>query len=254
MRSFTRFPGVTVHLYSYDRELNPGVPGCVCHDASEFLPREVAERWRAAFGGAGFAAVSTLFRYSLLYQKGGWYFDTDCILTKPLTPLFELDYVFGWESATRVCNAVLKFPRNNEMFDQLYKECAQMNPDTWHPGDFVPFFTQYLKKFNLISKALPREYFYPIYAVSEQPSSCRIPYERTFIVHLFAAYERLILPARELSLQNKIRSLENQIYNLNSQVDTLTNQIQNLNNSLSLKMARRIPFGKTIRKPFVKHE
>ncbi len=250
LRSFTRFPGVTVHLYSYDRNLNPQIPGVVCHDAGEFLPRDVAERWRAAFGGAGFSAVSTLFRYKLLYAKGGWYFDADCVLIKPLTPLFGLDYVFAWETPTKVNNAVLKFPKGNEMLDQLYRECVELDPAEWRPGElWVPLFTQYLKKFNLTTRALPQEYFYPIFPYQEQSRAPPNEAEETFIVHLYASSERFSFqPARESHLQNTIHSLENQIDMLNRQVETLTAQTQKLNDSLSLKIGRRVPFGKTIRR------
>jgi mannosyltransferase OCH1-like enzyme len=193
-----------------------------------------------------------MFRYRLLYEKGGWWFDLDCFLVKPLTPLFDLDYVFGWETPTQVNAAVLKFPKNSEILDRLYKEYFEMDPDRWRPGFGIPLFTQYLKKFNLITKALPPEYFYPIYPGESQRLSNQA--EETFILHLYASWEQAMKPVKELTLQNEIRSLKSQIDTLNRQVVSLTNQVHNLNNSLSLKIGRMIPFGETIRRAFVKDE
>src|SRR5208282_4090582 len=160
LRSFTRYSDVTIHLYSYDRNLKLEIPKCICHDATEIFPREIYERVKTSFArtygeAAGYHETSDLFRYKLLYEKGGWYFDTDCLLLKPLTPLFDRDYVFGWELPIEVNNAVLKFPKGDVMLDQLYNEHVQSPVgDTW-----MSLFTQYLKKFNLIDRALPREYF-----------------------------------------------------------------------------------------------
>ena len=232
LRSFTRFSRLTIHLYSYDSDLDlDHVPRCVRHDASEFLPREIADHWKEIIGAQGIPAISTLFRYRLLYEKGGWYFDTDCILIKPLTSFFNLDYVFAWENAPspQVCNAVIKFPKNTEMLDQLYKYCAQMDPKTWYPGSLVPIFTEYLRKFSLIDKALSPAYFYPISSFSEfqQPSKLE---DQTYIVHLFT----------------QVASIREQYYQ--KQIEYYQKQIEALNNSLSLRIGRGIPFGRTIRK------
>jgi hypothetical protein len=208
------------------------VPRCVCHDAGEFLPREIADRWSTSNGPRAIPAISSLFRYKLLFEKGGWYFDMDCILVKPLTSFFDLDYVFAWENAwnqetqssTMVSNAVLKFPKNTQMLDLLYKYCIQIDPKTWQPGGLVPIFTEYLQRFNLIKHALDPEYFYPISSFSQfQQQSTSA--DRTHIVHLF----HQILSNRELDYQKQIKAL---------------------NNSLSLKIGRNIPFGKTIRRAF----
>ena len=244
LRSFTRFPGVTIHLYSYDKNLDLAhVPGCICHDASEFLPREIAEHWKMSIGARVIPAISSLFRYRLLYEKGGWYFDTDCILIKPLTSFFNLDYVLAWENAwdtrakspTMVCNAVIKFPKHTEMLQQLYEYCVHMDPKTWQPGALVPIFTEYLRKFNLIDKALSPEYFYPIssYYKSQQLSTSE---DRTHIVHLF----QQVVSIRELEHQR--------------QIEALTKQIEALNRSLSLRIGRSIPFGRTMRKLVERHQ
>ncbi len=247
LRSFTRYSGATVHLYSYDPDLNPDIRGCVCHDASEYLPREIHERVKSrfekTFGGAyGYTQAADLFRYRLLYEKGGWYFDTDCLLLKPLTPLFDRDYVFGFYNATDVNNAVLKFPKGHVLLDQIYKESVQKVPDpgTWPSGVGPSLLAQYVKKFNLIDKALPRDYFYAISWWEQQQSS--LLQESPYILHLYASYDY-----NGSKIDPRIKTLERQIENLNLQIETI-------NKSLSLRIARKIPFGKEIRKLLFQNE
>ena len=221
LRSFTRYSGTTVHLYSYDPNFDPKIQGCVCHDANEYLPHELYERVRSAneraYGGrCGYREGADLFRYKLLYEKGGWYFDTDCLLLRPLTPLFDRDYVFGWELPTSVNNAVLKFPKGDPLLEQISNECLQRSPLTCLPGT-VALFTQYLKKFNLIDQVLPRNYFYAISPIQKEQQS--VPEEEcSYLLHLY----------NSLTLEMQIEAL----------------------NSLALKIARNIPLGKEIREFF----
>ena len=197
-------------------------------------------RFEKTLGGAyGYTQAADLFRYRLLYEKGGWYFDTDCLLLKPLTPLFDRDYVFGFYNATDVNNAVLKFPKGHVLLDQIYKESVQKVPDpeTWPSGVGPSLLTQYVKKFNLIDKALPRDYFYAISWWEQQQSS---PQENPYILHLYASYDF----TNGSKIDPRIKTLDRQIENLNLQIETI-------NKSLSLRIARKIPFGKEIRKLFL---
>lgn len=238
LRSFTRFPGVTIHLYTYDRNLDVTcIPQCICHDASDFLPRDVVDRWLTGTGGRGLPAISTLFRYKLLYEKGGWYFDTDCILLKPLTPFYNSDYVFAWENAwdsqTRasrmICNAVLKFPKGDQMLHHLYHYCVQLDPKTWQPGGLVPIFTEHVRRFGLINRALSPESFYPIASNSQFQQQSTLE-DRTYIIHLF----QQVVSIREC--------------NLNNQIKILTERVEALNNSMSLRIGRKLSFGRHLRR------
>jgi len=222
-------------LYSYDRNLKLEIPKCICHDASEVFPREIYERVKNSFArtygeAAGYRETSDLFRYKLLYEKGGWYFDTDCLLLKPLTPLFDRDYVFGWELPIEVNNAVLKFPKGEPMLDQLYKECLQKNSEKDLPWG-IPLFNEYLKKFNLINRALPRNYFYPISPIEKEQQV--VPEEDgSYILHLYTGLK----------------------YNFDPRIQSLEKQIEALNKSIGLRLTRKIPFGEQIRKILVKNE
>lgn len=105
IRSFLRFPSITLQIYSYDGTADPNLPRCEWKNADEIIPYDVADRYRRKFS---IRFATNIFRFQLLYQKGGWYFDTDCVLIKPLDSLFDSQYVFGWEDSGWVGASVMK--------------------------------------------------------------------------------------------------------------------------------------------------
>lgn len=83
LRSFVDH-GYTVHLYTYG-EVTGVPPGVSLKDACDILPRSRIYTFEAeGFGKGSYAGFADLFRYHLLYKKGGWWFDTDCISIRPL--------------------------------------------------------------------------------------------------------------------------------------------------------------------------
>lgn len=88
--------GYAVHLYTY--ETVTGVPdGVKLCNGQEILPRE---RLFLAQGvtGESYAAFSDLFRYHLLLQKGGWWFDIDCLSIRQLPEPASLLVASSWEA------------------------------------------------------------------------------------------------------------------------------------------------------------
>jgi mannosyltransferase OCH1-like enzyme len=83
--------GHPFHLYIYDDVKN--IPsGTTIKNAGEIIPQAdiYADQWN------GFVNFSNRFRYTLLYQKGGWWVDMDTVCLKPFT--FTDDYVFSSEA------------------------------------------------------------------------------------------------------------------------------------------------------------
>lgn len=197
IRSFTRFTGTTLYLYSYDRDSDPNISGCKWVNAEEIIPQNDLSEYRKNLSAA---AASNIFRYKLLLKNGGWYFDTDCLLIKPLTPLFEQEYVFAREDADWVSTAVMKFPKNHPVIEQMYEDCVEFGPRKYRwpvLGRFSPkryrwgmfgpqMFTKHLKRSGLIHKALPPQYFNPIHW-TDVDVFCHpfVQSEQTFIVHLW---------------------------------------------------------------------
>ena len=84
IRSFLAV-GHTVHLYSYDPNID--VPeGCTVRDASEILPEEsiFAHSQRTGRSKGSLAGFADLFRWKLIYQKGGAWADADVICLAPI--------------------------------------------------------------------------------------------------------------------------------------------------------------------------
>lgn len=206
IRSFTRFPGTTIDVYSYEKECDPHIPGCNWMNAQEILPENVLSRYK---DNRGYAIASDLFRYRLLYVKGGWYFDTDCLLLRPLTPFFDRDYVFARQDANAVNNGVMKFPAGDPMLSRMYKECVRIGPEKHKYGllgivggriprvrryfligwaEFGPsMLTRHLMETGLISHALPPESFYPIHWTNIKAfRSPFVPSQGTYILHLWS--------------------------------------------------------------------
>jgi len=50
-------------------------------------------------------AKSDIYRYSVIYQYGGFWADTDCECLKSLEPLIDCDFVCGLESANHIGSA-----------------------------------------------------------------------------------------------------------------------------------------------------
>lgn len=169
------------HLYTYGDVA--GIPeGTIIKDANEIIP----ERDIFTYSGGSYAGFADWFRWALLYQKGNFWVDTDVICLKPYH--FDSDIIFGHESESLVCPAVLGFPAGHELSDFLEKTCC--NPHNplpydsrktrkrkfirrlkrkdrsqieWGEAGGPEGFTKALNYFNLFDKAKPFTYFYPIH-------------------------------------------------------------------------------------------
>lgn len=114
--------GHDVHLYSYGRIDN--VPrGVLLRDGSEVLPADQVFAYQSGPGKGSFSAFSNYFRYWLLLQKGGWWFDTDVICLRP----WDLpgDYVIATEqhSVTHLPHAatcVMKVPKASPLMQACW--------------------------------------------------------------------------------------------------------------------------------------
>ena len=92
--------GHSFHLWSYQSFQLPSWPGLTAKDANEILPEKFVFRYKNgnAFGhGKGsLAGFSDIFRYKLLWEKGGWWTDMDITCLKPLD--LDSEYVKSSQS------------------------------------------------------------------------------------------------------------------------------------------------------------
>src|SRR5699024_7235342 len=132
------------------------------------------------------ALAADLFRYELMAMNAGIYVDCDCYCVRPLA---DDDFIFGWESDSRLCNAVLKLPPDCPLLSAmraigaspgfippwekpLRKKSYQFRSAVGAPvplskmkwGTTGPTaLTYYAKKLGLIDKARPIDAFYPLH-------------------------------------------------------------------------------------------
>lgn len=88
--------GHECHLWTYGEV--EGVPdGVIVEDGNQILPSSEIFVYETEEGRGSYSAFSNLFRYTVVYEMGGWWCDTDVVALKPF--LFEADYVFSSEKA-----------------------------------------------------------------------------------------------------------------------------------------------------------
>tara|TARA_A100001011_G_C14318801_1_gene849384 strand:- start:902 stop:1657 length:756 start_codon:yes stop_codon:yes gene_type:complete len=100
------------HLYVYDNVNN--VPkGTIIKDANEILNKNEIFRYK----NGSVSAFSNLFRFTMLYKKGGYWADTDLICLKPFH--HNQDFVIATETNTQynkdiITSCFLKMPINSQ--------------------------------------------------------------------------------------------------------------------------------------------
>ena len=100
--------GHRYRLFAYRPDLI-APEGCEIADAAEILPEDRVFFYKRGAGAGSVAAFANLFRYKLLFERGGWWVDTDVVCQTRRLPAAR--YVFGYEPDGTVNNAVLKCPR-----------------------------------------------------------------------------------------------------------------------------------------------
>ena len=175
--------GHRVTLWCYDPV--EGAPnGVRIADAAAILPKSSITRHRMT---GSVALFSNRFRYHLLQRQPVTWLDTDVVLLRPLIDMSP--YLFGWETPTSICTAVMRLPPDSPVLCDLielaearipvpkwwsfekklrqYLKALIGRPDRaedleW--GSFGPIaLTDFLLRRGLTDRALPIEAFYPIH-------------------------------------------------------------------------------------------
>ena len=105
-------------LYSYDRDVDvPG--GTEIADAGQIYPRDPV----FFYANGSVSAFSNMFRWRLLYEKGGWWVDTDVFCLTPRLP--SEPYAWAQQEPGIVNGAILKFPKNDALCRKLLKKARK---------------------------------------------------------------------------------------------------------------------------------
>jgi len=152
--------GHDYHLYIYDAIQN--VPaGATVLDANEILPASMIFQYQQHKSVSGF---SNFFRYKLLFEKGGWWADTDVVCLKPFDIAGE--YVFSSEIAGGkefINCGVVKAPPGSRAMEYAWNICQTKQPEKLTWGEVGPhLIAESIKAFGIDRFVMRPRIFCPL--------------------------------------------------------------------------------------------
>lgn len=163
--SFVNY-GVDFELYTYDKDL--AVPhGVALRNASEIYDRDKVFTYQDGPGKGSVAAFADMFRYKLLYERGGWWVDMDVLYTGHDLP--KQQSFFGWENDSHICNAIMRVEEGSSVARECLARAEELGKDvTW--GEAGPkLLTEVVRRHGEIDQVFSPGYAYP---VSWQEAPC----------------------------------------------------------------------------------
>lgn len=131
--------GHEFHIYTYHGITNPP-EGARQIDAREILPDSRIIRQQTGFGRGSYAPFADVFRYELLWQRGGWWSDMDMICLRPWAPMADRVVASYWEpgDVSEPINCVLRLPPGDPVMRYCLDECAKVDLASAAYGEIGP--------------------------------------------------------------------------------------------------------------------
>jgi hypothetical protein len=136
IRSFIE-NGYEFYLWTYGKLENELPDSVIICNANEIIPyNEVfVYKSKSQFGnGQGsVAGFSDIFRYKLLYEKGGWWVDMDVTCLRPFDVVS--DYFFRYHHELGIVGNVMKTPKNSPLMKLCYEQAKSTineNNSNWY--------------------------------------------------------------------------------------------------------------------------
>lgn len=153
-----------VDLYTYS-EIDNIPAGVNIVDGNNILPEDMIFQYK---DHKSFSAFSNYFRYKLLYEKGGYWVDTDVICIKPFD--FKEEYVFCSEEVlplgngnSHIGSCVIKLPKGSKFAEHAYNICMSKDKENLKWGEVGPSLVKdTVERFNLDFFVKKPEIFCPI--------------------------------------------------------------------------------------------
>ena len=158
--SFARC-GHKVELYAYSNLKVPsGIRLC---DANAVLPESRVFSNTGGWWHGTFAAFSDIFRYKLLYEKGGIWADLDTLCLKSLRDL--PDECVGWVDNSSVGIGIMKFPAGSRLCEEFYSSAIAAGEYRAFGAENIgpALVTRLLAEGRHACNPLPISAFYPIH-------------------------------------------------------------------------------------------
>jgi hypothetical protein len=122
--------GHIVRLFTYRAIETP--PGVIVEEASAILPYD-----RFFTYANSPSAFSNIFRYNLLFERGGWWVDTDVLCLR--TELPRCDYYWAEQDPGFINGAILKFPPGHHLCHELLKQSEERSKNIRGWGYLGPY-------------------------------------------------------------------------------------------------------------------
>ena len=157
--------GHAFHLYTY--EPVAGVPdGCVVKDGCEILGREEIFTYQNGAERGSLGGFANMFRYKLLFDRGGYWVDMDTVCLKPFD--FPGPYVICSqldESGNQeLGNCVMLAPPGNQLCLEAFQTCQGKDKNKIMFGQTGPVLIRALvKKLGLTAAGADYKTFCPIH-------------------------------------------------------------------------------------------
>lgn len=118
--------GHEFHLWLYEDMATPLPKEVVIEDANEIIPQKYIRRKtdidpESGVGKGSYAPFSDLFRYKLLYEKGGYWVDMDVTCLRPFN--FQTPYLFRAHRVGVVGN-IMKCPPRSRLMQRLFEKVS----------------------------------------------------------------------------------------------------------------------------------
>jgi hypothetical protein len=161
--------GHEYNLYCYN-DIKNLPDGIKILDANDIIPESEIFCYQVGIGKGSFSAFSNFFRYKLIYEKGGYWADTDVICIKNFSP--EEDYVFskeiecvqnGIEYGEHTASCFFYSKPKADFLKACYDECLTKDKNSLQWGEVGPkLFNKKIEEFNLNKYLKSYSVFNPI--------------------------------------------------------------------------------------------
>ncbi len=160
--------GFEVNIWAFDDLVIP--EGAKLRNADIFFSKsEISSFVQAGIRGC-VTSFTNAFRYRLLTEERGWWFDMDCFCLKDQSEYSKLkldkQIVVGWEDNNCVNGAVIFIPdrRLANSLLSLYEKIAYEKSKDFVWGDIGPrLITRFVIENHLIDYICPSNLFYPLH-------------------------------------------------------------------------------------------
>jgi len=153
------------NLYVYEEVEN--IPkGVNILDGNDILPDSAIWHYGKGFNKGSPSSFSNEFRYTLLYENGGLWTDTDVVLLKKLELNDEFIFISEMNNEKQQVTTSVMYSKDSkqDIFKDCINEIKNMDTNIIRHGDIGPVLFNYkVREFDLLNYVLPTAKFCPIH-------------------------------------------------------------------------------------------